>query len=162
MKVLKTIAAKKRALLKREQELINRLNVALPRIGYQIVLVTNGAPSNRRRQRATDAARPKPLACPHCTRTFRLKLHLGRHINATHKRKAAPQRQPETITLRPRRRMSPAARRAAARRMKAYWRKRKAAERSPSRSAARSSRTRARPGRARRAKAVPRSPRRAA
>jgi hypothetical protein len=162
VKSLRALTTERQALLQRERELIGSLNAVLPGIGYRVVPVTDSRPAPSLAKRTISAATARPLSCPHCGRTFGRPLHLGRHISAIHKGKGASQLQPETTTPKPRRRMSPAARRAAARRMKAYWRKRKAAERSPSRLAARSSRTRARPGRARRAKAVLRSPRRTA
>jgi hypothetical protein len=172
IKSLQALSAEKQALLSREHKLIADLNAVLPGLGYRVVSVSDGQPSRATVKRTPSATTPKPLSCPHCDRTFGRPLHLGRHISAMHKgSRISPSQEPptsgptppESAATKPRRRMSPVARRAVARRMKAYWKKRKAAERSESSAMPRgrdaSSRT-TRPrskGRARRRRPVARS-----
>jgi hypothetical protein len=170
------LAAEKQAVLKREEKLLADLREVLARLGYRLEPLgansSRGVPrrSSRRRQSASRGA--KPLTCNECGRTFALPLHLGRHMSVTHKGGRVATHQPGSspgesgaarAQTKPRRsRMSPAARRAAARRMKAYWKKRKTAERTKSTTAARRGSTRAKAGRPSRSKESGRTQQRAA
>jgi hypothetical protein len=157
------LAAEKQAVLKREEKLVADLREVLAKLGYRLEPISaNGtsrpAPVSGRRRRSAPRG-SKPLACAECGRTFALPLHLGRHMSVMHKGKRAlssPQgssasengsAKTASKTKSRRRRMSPAARRAAARRMKAYWKKRKAAERAKPSSSSRRTAARAKTGR---------------
>jgi hypothetical protein len=143
LRLFHALATEKQAVRKREDTLIADLRPVLGDLGYRLEPI--GANASPRR---TTSPRPgrmasrssKQLRCDECGRTFALPLHLGRHASVMHKgkRAAAPQATSPTAekgsakgvsakaTPR-RRRMNPAARRAVARRMKAYWGKRRAA-----------------------------------
>lgn len=147
LKTFRGLVAEKQAIRQREEKLLASLRDVLRRLGYRLEpLGSNGV---SRRHRTAAHVRPdepsswgrKAVVCQECGRTFSLPLHLGRHMSVMHKgakrsqttKPATENNSTETIpagTTKPRRRrMSPAARKAAARRMKAYWRKRKTAER---------------------------------
>lgn len=83
MKLVESVLAEKTAVANKERDLIENLNRLLPDMGYHVVPIAPGAPGSaptapRSRQSG------KPLACPHCPRTFAQPLHLGRHVSATH------------------------------------------------------------------------------
>ena len=146
LRTLQTLATEKQSILTREEKLVTGLRHVLGRLGYQLeALPSNGAsrPNGKasRSQRAHGALRViRRISCPECSRTFALPLHLGRHMSVMHKGMrlstgdASQIAQNGSVSAAPaktqvqRRRMSPAARQAAARRMKAYWRKRKSAQ----------------------------------
>lgn len=147
LRAFQALSTEKEAVRKREEKLVSDLRDTLGRLGYRLEPVhTNGTVrrTSTASSRRAAAPGPKALACPECTRTFALPLHLGRHMSVVHKgkrRAAQPTTQADPNGSRkagpakeaPRRsRMSLAARRAAARRMKAYWRKRKATKRTMS------------------------------
>jgi hypothetical protein len=138
LKAFAALSTEREAIRKREEKLLSDLRDILGRFGYRLEPIeVNG--SGRRgvsvsTQRGVSSSF-KPLACTACGRTFALPLHLGRHLSAMHR--GEPVAKPRTTkngspkaevaTKAPRRpRMALAARRAAARRMKAYWRKRRA------------------------------------
>lgn len=138
LRAFQALSSEKEAVRKREEKLVSGLRETLGRLGYRLEPINangSGRRSRRTPLRRALSSGSKPLTCSECGRTFALPLHLGRHMGAMHKGKrlgAAPASSPTaeqgTAKGTPRRRhMSPAARRAAARRMKAYWRKRKAA-----------------------------------
>jgi hypothetical protein len=139
--VIDALSTQREALRKREAKLIADLRDILGGLGYRLEPVgadgvppTSGTAPARRR---TVSPGPAARTCPECGRTFALPLHLGRHMSVMHKGAKAPVASGERTnptandaTAEKRRRhrgMSPAARRAAAKRMRAYWRKRKAA-----------------------------------
>lgn len=145
LRAFQILSSEKEAIRKREAKLVADLREKLGRLGYRLETVAANGPVRQARAalpRAA-AARPGSLSCPQCGRTFALPLHLGRHMSVTHKTKggAVPAgdrngtRPPDSAPKTPQRRtrMSPAARRAAAQRMKAYWKKRKAARRATAR-----------------------------
>jgi hypothetical protein len=83
-KLVESVLAERTAVANKERELIDDLNRVLPDMGYRVVSIT--AP-----------ARPSPggtksLPCPHCARTFAHRLHLGRHLSATHGAKIEPKK----------------------------------------------------------------------
>jgi hypothetical protein len=143
LKVFAALASKKAAVRAREEKLVSDLREIVGRLGYRLEpLDGNGVAGRRTRataRGAISAGGPTPLTCSECGRTFALPLHLGRHVSTMHKKDSAnpttpttsengsPQTGPATKAPQRRRRMSPAARRATARRMRAYWRKRKGA-----------------------------------
>jgi hypothetical protein len=145
LKTFQTLVTDKRAILLREEKLVTGLRHVLGRLGYQLeAIAANGGsrPSGKTswsRSAQAGSRASGAISCPECRRTFALPLHLGRHMSAMHAAgKARHSATPasangstgtalEGKTALRRRRMSPAARRAVARRMKAYWRKRKAA-----------------------------------
>ena len=124
IKAFMNLSAEKAAIRQREQKLVSGLQEALVRLGYRLEAVdTNGSIHNggaalEQRQRASTL---KSLACSHCGRRFALPLHLGRHVSVMHngKRASRPAEGDRATTskksVRLRRRMSPAARRAARR-----------------------------------------------
>jgi hypothetical protein len=136
LRLFHTLVAEKQAVLKREETLIAELRRVLGGLGYRLEPIgTNASPrrtTSARRGRIA-ARGSKPLRCDECGRTFALPLHLGRHMSVMHKG-ATPAARPAPNgaakgaekSMPRRRRMSLAARRAVARRMKAYWRKRRA------------------------------------
>jgi hypothetical protein len=77
---LRDLHNRRQVLTEKERRLIADLNRVLPRIGYQAI--PTGAKAASRR--AGTGAR-KTLACPKCSRRFAHRLHLGRHLSATHK-----------------------------------------------------------------------------
>jgi hypothetical protein len=141
IEVLAALVADKAALRKREEKLVVELRETLGRLGYRLEPIgTDGRAGRGTGVTGRHSASPGStrLTCSLCPRTFALPLHLGRHVSTMHKgnKAAAPKtavstakngsRQDSASPQAARRRMSPGARRAAARRMKAYWRKRKA------------------------------------
>jgi len=99
IRTLRLLAAEKKAVLKRQAALVASLNSLLPSIGYRVVPLEAEARAaarprlrSRRRAAASTARRlvGKPLTCPHCSRTFALPLHLGRHVSVMHKTKKTP------------------------------------------------------------------------
>jgi hypothetical protein len=144
LRAFRALSTEKEDIRKREVKLVSDLRQTLARLGYRLEAISTngrgrrtGAPSSAR----TAGPRAGAVTCAECGRTFALPLHLGRHMSVTHKTKRvrAAQTAPDqngsrpalagAVTSRRRRHMSRAARQAAARRMKAYWRKRKAAAR---------------------------------
>lgn len=134
IKAFEALSAEKEAVRKREEKLVSDLTEILGRLGYRLEPAgANGSArrSDRTPGRGAVSSGSKPLTCSECGRTFALALHLGRHMSATHtgKRPATPQ-SPMAVngsapaardkTRARRRRMSPAARLAVARRMTAY------------------------------------------
>jgi hypothetical protein len=97
-KTLRLLAAEKRAVFQRQSALVANLNKLLPSIGYRVVPLENeGGAAGRRTvhagaRSAALSVRPlgKPLVCPHCSRTFALPLHLGRHLSVMHKGVVTP------------------------------------------------------------------------
>jgi hypothetical protein len=86
---LKSLVARKRSVRQREQSLIAELGSALPRMGYTIVpSAGSGGGDAAAPLRKTSHLR-KTLACPHCPRRFGHRLHVARHISATHPRERA-------------------------------------------------------------------------
>jgi len=77
---LRALHSRRQALAEKERRLIADLNRVLPKIGYQI----SPAGAKAATQRPGPGA-PKKLACPKCSRRFAHRLHLGRHLSATHK-----------------------------------------------------------------------------
>jgi hypothetical protein len=176
--MFRALAVQKRAVLKREEKLVADLRGILGQLGYRLEPIsTNGmsrpGPKSSRPRR-TASRGSKPLTCSECGRTFALPLHLGRHMSVMHKRKNAPGAQSGSSAnqndsaragaeAKPRRsHMSPAARRAAARRMKAYWRKRKAADQAQASASPRRGAARTKAGRSSRSKQGGRAQQRAA
>ena len=94
-RAIESFASERRALAKRERDLIALLNQALPTMGYRVVASDSPSPRPAPAPPAEKAARPimrparKALKCPHCERTFAQPLHLGRHLSTTHKGSAA-------------------------------------------------------------------------
>ncbi len=145
LKTLQALSSEKQAVRKREEKLVADLRGVLGKLGYRLEPMSGNGAARRGTRATTRRAVPtgsKPLTCPECGRSFALPLHLGRHMSTMHKAKPAASSQTKAApaadngsstegVAKPtaRRRMSPAARRAAARRMKAYWRQRKAATR---------------------------------
>ena len=80
----RAVAAQEKRLAAKKERLIASLNRILPALGYRIVPVRNG-PSRPAHAEAPAGAYP----CPRCSRRFRLRLHLGRHVAAAHGKKAA-------------------------------------------------------------------------
>ena len=80
---LRALLSQRQSLAEEERRLIADLNRALPKIGYQVIPAGSQAASRRPR-----AGAPKNLACPKCSRRFAHRLHLGRHLSATHGIKA--------------------------------------------------------------------------
>ena len=97
-KTLRLLAAEKRAVFQRQTALVSNLNKLLPSIGYRVVPLENEGGAVGRRpvhsgaRSAGLSVRPlgKPLVCPHCSRTFALPLHLGRHLSVMHKGAVTP------------------------------------------------------------------------
>lgn len=77
---LSALHNRRQALAEKERRLIADLNRVLPKIGYQIGPAGTKAASQR-----PGAGARKTLACPKCSRRFAHRLHLGRHLSATHK-----------------------------------------------------------------------------
>ena len=76
---LRALHSRRQALAKKERRLIADLSPVLLKIGYQAI----PAGTNATLRRTGPGAR-KTLACPKCSRRFAHRLHLGRHLSATH------------------------------------------------------------------------------
>lgn len=76
---LRALHSRRQALAEKERRLIADLSRVLPKIGYRAVRA--GAKAALRR---SGAGARKTLACPKCSRRFAHRLHLGRHLSATH------------------------------------------------------------------------------
>lgn len=96
VKTVETLATQKEELATKEKELVETLNVALRRMGYQVMPVAGGVVTVRRRGRPPGSKKGKAVTEPSAK---------GRR--------------------RGRRSMSTAERNSVSRRMKAYWAKRK-------------------------------------
>ncbi len=99
VKTVETLATQKEELATKEKELVETLNVALRRMGYQVLPVAGGILTGRRRGRPPGAQKMREVS--------------GAQARARRKRG--------------RRAMSAAERRVVSRRMKAYWSKRRKA-----------------------------------
>ena len=82
LRALKRLLIERRALARKEQQVLSRMLDALPGLA---------APVARTRRSAHIAAGPKRLVCRRCDRRFALPMHLGRHMATSHgrRRKAA-------------------------------------------------------------------------
>ena len=76
---LRALHSRRQALAKKERRLIADLTRVLLKIGYHAI----PAGTTATLRRSGRAAR-KTLACPRCSRRFAYRLHLGRHLSATH------------------------------------------------------------------------------
>ena len=82
---IEELHAARRRLVSKERKLAEKLGPRLLAEIFSIFERRDGA-------RATDAPAPAPnrrqnrgpARCPHCRRSFALRLHLGRHVQATH------------------------------------------------------------------------------
>ena len=77
---LRALHSRRQALAEKERRLIADLSRVLLKIGYQAI----PAGTKATLRRSGPAAR-KTLACPKCSRRFAHRLHLGRHLSATHR-----------------------------------------------------------------------------
>ncbi len=78
---------KAQTLAARTTRLLTELNRVLQEVeGETASDRSNGRPG--RRSGAVAASRRRRLACPKCDRKFALPMNLGRHLSATHGRKA--------------------------------------------------------------------------
>ncbi len=78
---------KAKTLAARTTRLLTELNRVLQEVEGQAASVrSDGRPG--RRPGAIAASRRRRLACPRCDRKFALPMNLGRHLSATHGRKA--------------------------------------------------------------------------
>jgi hypothetical protein len=98
LKSVESLLAERRALVDKEQQLIEHLNRVLPSMGYQVVPSSALAARAGRRSNSRGSTKgqakpasgaPKRLVCQQCGRRFAHPLHLGRHMSATHGRKKA-------------------------------------------------------------------------
>ncbi len=76
-RALKRLLTERRALARREQQLLNQMISALPPAG------------GNRDGLARATSRRKALTCRRCDRRFALPMHLGRHMAMSHKRRRA-------------------------------------------------------------------------
>ena len=79
---LRALHSRRQALAETEHRLIADLSRALSKIGYQAIPAGGKAAFRR-----SGPGAPKTLACPRCSRRFAHRLHLGRHLSATHGKK---------------------------------------------------------------------------
>jgi uncharacterized C2H2 Zn-finger protein len=76
---LRALHSRRQALAEKERRLIADLSRVLPKVGYRAVRAGTKAALGR-----SGAGARKTLACPKCSRRFAHRLHLGRHLSATH------------------------------------------------------------------------------
>ncbi len=76
---LRALHSLRQTLAQKERRLIADLSRVLAKIGYRAVRAGTKAAFRR-----SGAGAPKTLACPKCPRRFAHRLHLGRHLSATH------------------------------------------------------------------------------
>ena len=76
-RLLRRFLAVRRALVQREQEVLEQIANALPQL--------SGNGTTRKVTRNVSSRRS--LRCPRCDRRFALPMHLGRHLATSHKRR---------------------------------------------------------------------------
>jgi uncharacterized C2H2 Zn-finger protein len=90
LRTLESLVSERLALARKEGRLIEALNRVLHPAGLVVTSVSrvDGSP---RRPSVVQAATParEALKCPRCSRRFTRAMHLGRHLAASHARRAA-------------------------------------------------------------------------